>query len=121
VSTILLIEDTRDLADVLIRELEMAGFRVTHAADGISALQLHESVRPDLAILDWMLPGFDGVEVLRRLRQVEATPVLMLTTRGEGIDRALVLELGADDYLPKPFSTRELLARVRALLRRSKL
>jgi DNA-binding response OmpR family regulator len=79
---------------------------------------LHASQQPDLVILDWMLPGLDGLEVLRRLRQTSPVPVLMLTARGEEMDRVVGLEVGADDYLTKPFSMRELLARVRALLRR---
>jgi DNA-binding response OmpR family regulator len=95
------------------------------AADGRTALDLHARARPDLVVLDWMLPGLDGLEMLRRLRQSAgpgaATPVLMLTARGEEADRVLGLEVGADDYLTKPFSMRELLARVRALLRREEL
>jgi len=119
--TILLVEDAHDLAHVLVRELEAAGYRTLHAGDGWEALDLHASARPDLVILDWMLPGLDGLEVLRRLRQAAPTPVLMLTARAEEIDRVLGLEVGADDYLTKPFSTRELVARVRALLRRAEL
>ncbi len=115
---ILLVEDTPDLAQVMIRELEALGYDVIHAADGFAALQAHAAHAPDLVILDWMLPGLDGLEVLRRLRQHAATPVLMLTARSEEIDRVLGLETGADDYLTKPFSMRELLARVRAMLRR---
>jgi DNA-binding response OmpR family regulator len=115
---ILLVEDTVELAQVIRRELEAAGYQVLLATDGLTALQLHESERPDLVILDWMLPGVDGLEVLRRVRQRAATPVLMLTARGEETDRVVGLELGADDYLTKPFGMRELVARVRALLRR---
>jgi DNA-binding response OmpR family regulator len=117
-ATILLIEDEPDLARVLLRELEAAGYQVFHAADGWTALDLHGSRRPDLVILDWMLPGLDGLEVLRRIRRTSAVPVLMLTAKGEEIDRVMGLEVGADDYLSKPFSMRELMARVRALLRR---
>lgn len=120
-ATILLIEDAHDLAQVIIRELETNGYRVLHASDGLSGLQLHENEQPALVILDWMLPKMDGLEVLRRLRQAAATPVLMLTARGEETDRVVGLELGADDYLTKPFSMRELIARVRALLRRAEL
>ncbi len=115
---ILLVEDTPDLAQVMIRELQAIGYEVIHAADGETALEAHAAHAPDLVILDWMLPRLDGLEVLRRLRQHAATPVLMLTARSEEIDRVLGLETGADDYLTKPFSMRELLARVRALLRR---
>ncbi|HYF61241.1 MAG TPA: response regulator transcription factor [Herpetosiphonaceae bacterium] len=118
-ATLLLVEDAPDLAQVLIRELSAHGFRVLHAADGAAGLHLYASERPALIILDWMLPRIDGLEVLRRLRQSEATPVLMLTARGEETDRVIGLELGADDYLTKPFGTRELVARVRALLRRA--
>lgn len=119
--TILLVEDARDLAQVLARELEANGYQVTLASTGEQALRVHASVHPALVILDWMLPGMDGLEVLRRLRQVSPTPVLMLTARGEETDRVVGLELGADDYLTKPFSMRELIARVRAQLRRSEM
>jgi len=120
-ATILLVEDTRELALVVARELEAAGYRVLRAADGRSALDLLERERPDLVLLDWMLPGVSGLDVLREVRRERATPVLMLTARGEETDRVIGLELGADDYLPKPFGMRELLARVRALLRREEL
>src|SRR5947209_151356 len=120
-TTILLIEDAPDLAQVIIRELETSSYRVVHASDGSSGLELHTNEQPALVILDWMLPKLDGLEVLRRLRQVSPTPVLMLTARGEETDRVVGLELGADDYLTKPFSMRELVARVRALLRRAEM
>jgi DNA-binding response OmpR family regulator len=120
-STILLVEDTRELAQLVRRELEAAGHRVLLAADGLTGLTAHESERPDLLILDWMLPKMDGLEVLRRIRRSSATPVLMLTARGEETDRVVGLELGADDYLTKPFSMRELMARVRAILRRAEM
>jgi two-component system, OmpR family, response regulator len=124
-ATVLLVEDAPDLAQVLARELEASGDCVWGAAGGRAALDLHARARPDLVVLDWMLPGLDGLEVLRRLRQAPgpgaATPVLMLTARSAEADRVLGLEVGADDYLTKPFSVRELLARVRALLRRAAL
>lgn len=120
-TTILLVEDANDLAQVIIRELESIGYRVLHASNGVAALQIHAAEQPALVILDWMLPSLDGLEVLRRLRQSAPTPVLMLTARGEETDRVVGLELGADDYLTKPFSMRELMARVRALLRRAAL
>lgn len=120
-ATILLVEDAQDLALVVLRELEAAGYQTLHAADGVAALELHAGEQPDLVILDWMLPRLDGLEVLRRLRQSAPTPVLMLTARGEETDRVVGLEVGADDYLIKPFSMRELIARVRALLRRAEL
>jgi len=117
-TTILLVEDALDLAQVIVRELEAVGHRVVHARDGVAALELHARCQPDLVILDWMLPKLDGLEVLRRMRQASALPVLMLTARNEEADRVIGLEVGADDYLTKPFSMRELVARVRALLRR---
>lgn len=116
--SILLVEDTADLAAVIRRELEASGYEVQLAPDGLSALTQHEARRPDLVILDWMLPGLNGLEVLRRLRQTAPTPVLMLTARDDETDRVLGLESGADDYLTKPFAMRELLARVRAIFRR---
>ncbi|HEY4387215.1 MAG TPA: response regulator transcription factor [Ktedonobacteraceae bacterium] len=120
-TTILLVEDTYDLAQVIKRELEANGYQVLHAGDGPSALKLHAREKPAIVVLDWMLPGMDGLEVLRRIRQSAATPVLMLTARGEEADRVIGLELGADDYLTKPFSTREFVARIRALLRRAEI
>jgi DNA-binding response OmpR family regulator len=115
---VLLVEDEPELARLVVRELEAAGYGVRHAADGLAALRLCAAEPPDLLILDWMLPGLDGLEMLRRLRQSSAIPVLMLTARAEEVDRVVGLELGADDYLTKPFGMRELVARVRALLRR---
>ena len=115
---ILLVEDAYDLAKMIISELEAEGYHVFHMCDGVSALEAHTKEQPSLVILDWMLPELDGLEVLRRIRQTSSTPVLMLTARGQETDRVVGLELGADDYLTKPFSMRELIARVRALLRR---
>ncbi|BCL80515.1 DNA-binding response regulator [Ktedonobacteria bacterium brp13] len=117
--TVLLVEDAHDLAQAILQELSAHGYHTRHAADGIQALEFHAQEPPALVILDWMLPRLDGLEVLRRLRQSSATPVLMLTARSEEIDRVLGLELGADDYLTKPFSMRELVIRVHALLRRA--
>jgi DNA-binding response OmpR family regulator len=119
--TILLVEDESDLAQVILRELENTGYTTVHAADGIAALDMHAHHTIDLVILDWMLPHLSGLDVLRRLRQNASTPVLMLTARGEESDRVIGLEIGADDYLTKPFSMRELVARIRALLRRAEL
>jgi DNA-binding response OmpR family regulator len=121
--TILLVEDTKDLAEAVRRRLEVEGYTVLHTGDGRQALELFARRQPDLLILDWMLPGLDGLEVLRQVRSGSlpggaAVPVLMLTARSEEIDRVIGLEVGADDYLTKPFSMRELIARVRALLRR---
>lgn len=120
-ATILLVEDAHELAQVIVRELESAGYATLHAADGYAALDLHTREHPDVVILDWMLPGIDGLEVLRRMRQNAPTLVLMLTARSEDTDRIVGLEVGADDYLTKPFNMRELIARVRALLRRADL
>jgi DNA-binding response OmpR family regulator len=115
---ILLVEDEPELGRLVQRELEAAGYQVRWATDGLTAVQLSAAGPLDLVILDWMLPGIDGLEVLRRLRQSSPVPVLMLTARAEEVDRVIGLEMGADDYLTKPFSMRELIARVRALLRR---
>jgi DNA-binding response OmpR family regulator len=128
-TTILLVEDALDLAGVVRRELEAEGYQVQHAADGLAALQLLDPHAPQptgvlpqrtgvLPQPTGVLPRLDGLEVLRRLRASSAVPVLMLTARGEETDRVVGLELGADDYLTKPFSMRELVARIHALLRR---
>jgi DNA-binding response OmpR family regulator len=116
--TILIVEDERNLCDLIRDNLQEQGYGVFQAFDGPSALTMAKDAVPDLVILDIMLPGIDGLEVCRRLRQGSIVPILMLTARAEEIDRVLGLELGADDYLTKPFSMRELKARVRALLRR---
>ncbi len=116
--TILIVEDAAGLAEVIRRELAAAGYSVSLCGNGLDAVAEITARPPDLIILDWMLPGIDGLEVLRRARPLTAAPVLMLTARGEEADRVIGLEMGADDYLAKPFSMRELVARVRALLRR---
>jgi DNA-binding response OmpR family regulator len=118
VATILIAEDERDLSNLVRRHLEDEGNLVHQAFDGPSAALMAIQDHPDLVILDWMLPRLDGLEVCRRIRRESIVPILMLTARAEEIDRVLGLEVGADDYLTKPFSIRELLARVRALLRR---
>ncbi len=118
---ILLAEDELALAEVVERELRAAGYEVEVAHDGAEALARFARQPADVVILDWMMPGMDGLEALRRLRVVSAVPVMMLTARGEEIDRVVGLEVGADDYLTKPFGMRELVARVRALLRRAEL
>lgn len=115
---ILLVEDARELAESVRRELMKEGHSVSLALDGEKALETFRSTQPDLVILDWMLPKKDGLSVLRQIRAETNTPVLMLSARGEAMDRVIGLEVGADDYLVKPFSNRELLARVHALLRR---
>lgn len=115
---ILIIEDTTELARVIARELESQGYEVSVTCDGLAGLERFQTWAPELVILDWMLPKLDGLEVLRRLRQSSMTPVLMLTARGDETDRVVGLEVGADDYLAKPFHMRELVARVHAQLRR---
>lgn len=117
-ASILIIEDEVALSDILRADLEAEGHVVCQAFDGPSALALVETVQPQLVIPDWMLPGLDGLSVCRRIREKHLMPILMLTARASEVDRVLGLEVGADDYVIKPFSTQELLARVRALLRR---
>jgi DNA-binding response OmpR family regulator len=117
---VLLIEDDPRLAEMVSEYLGQAGFRVSHALDGRSGLALHAREPFDALVLDLMLPDMDGLEVCRELRSKSSTPVLMLTARGDAADRILGLEMGADDYLPKPFEPRELLARLKAILRRGK-
>lgn len=117
-----MIEDDGRLARMVVEYLGQSGFEVTHAADGEQGLEQLPLVQPELVILDLMMPGMDGLEVCRRIRasqgDMSRVPVLMLTAKGDPMDRIIGLELGADDYLPKPFEPRELLARVRAVLRR---
>jgi DNA-binding response OmpR family regulator len=118
---ILVVEDDKTLLDVLKYNLAREGYGVVAAADGVQALELARSERPDLIILDIMLPKLDGFEVCRILRKEMTVPILMLTAKVEEIDKVLGLEIGADDYMTKPFSLRELLARVRAMLRRREM
>lgn len=120
-ATILVVEDEHELAAVIRRQLEGEGHTALSAHDGQTALMLAAQAVPDLVILDWMLPGLDGLAVMRRLRERSTVPVLMLTARDDEADRVLGLEVGADDYMTKPFSMRELMARVRAILRRIEL
>jgi two-component system phosphate regulon response regulator OmpR len=117
---ILLIEDDARLAAMVGEYLGKAGLHVTHAGNGSQGLALHGREPFDALVLDLMLPDVDGLEVCRRVRARAETPILMLTARGDAMDRVVGLELGADDYLPKPFEPRELLARLRAILRRRK-
>lgn len=118
VPTILIVEDETRLRELVQRYLVQAGFQVAQAADGQSALAQARHLQPDLIILDLMLPELDGLEVCRQVRSFSHSYILMLTAKAEEIDRVVGLEAGADDYLVKPFSPRELVARVRALLRR---
>jgi DNA-binding response OmpR family regulator len=115
---VLVVDDEAIVRDVLTRYLEKEGFRVDAAADGEAALEFAARSMPDAVILDLMLPKVDGLEVFRRIRERGDVPVLMLTAKGEEIDRVIGLELGADDYVTKPFSPREIVARIRAVLRR---
>jgi len=118
---LLLVEDDRSLADLITFHFERAGYHVTRTGDGEEALILVEEVKPDLIVLDWMIEGISGIEVCRRLRRRGTTanlPILMLTARGEEDDRVRGLETGADDYITKPFSPKELVARAGAVLRR---
>lgn len=115
---ILLIDDDQRLHELLSRYLSAHGIAITWASDGARGLERLASTTFDAVLLDVMMPGMDGLEVLRRLRARSTVPVIMLTARGEETDRIVGLELGADDYLPKPFNPRELLARLRAVLRR---
>jgi two-component system phosphate regulon response regulator OmpR len=117
---VLLIEDDSRLAGMVVEYLGKAGYRVVHAETGTRGLALHEREPVDVVILDLMLPDTDGLDVCRRLRARSDGPILMLTARGDPMDRVIGLEMGADDYLPKPFEPRELLARLRAILRRSR-
>jgi two-component system response regulator ResD len=116
---VLVVDDDPTVADVVTRYLEREGFAVDVVADGTVALEHALAELPALVVLDLMLPGLDGLEVCRRLRAVAPIPVIMLTARGDEEDRVIGLELGADDYLSKPFSPRELTARVKAVLRRA--
>src|SRR5574342_1174395 len=119
--TILIVEDEPALRDTLTYNLKKDNFTVEAVGDGRAALESARRLKPDLIILDLMLPDIDGFEVCRILRKEMITPILMLTARDDEIDRVVGLEVGADDYLTKPFSMRELMARVKAQLRRSRL
>ena len=117
--TVLIVDDEPRIVDLARDYLEHASFEVVTASDGESALETARSVRPDLVVLDLGLPGIDGLDVTRELRRESAIPIVMLTARDDELDRVLGLELGADDYITKPFSPRELVARVKAVLRRT--
>jgi two-component system OmpR family response regulator len=119
VSKILVVDDDKNLLEVLRYNLVKESYTVITAEDGVQALELARRHKPDLTILDIMLPGLDGLEVCRILRKEIEAPILMLTAKAEEVDKVVGLELGADDYMTKPFSIRELMARLRAMLRRS--
>jgi len=119
--TILVVDDEPTLRDTIAYNLRREGFEVLVAADGVEAMALARERRPDLLVLAIMLPGVDGLQVVRTLRAESTVPILLLSARGDEFDRVLGLELGADDYLPKPFAMRELIARVRAGVRRARM
>lgn len=119
-SVILLVEDEKKLRDMLVQHLHQEGLVVAQAADGLEAIQVWQEKKPDLVVLDLMLPGISGWEVLKKIRQKNNTPIIVLTARADEVDKLLGLELGADDYMTKPFSPRELVARIKAVLRRSR-
>ena len=116
---ILVVDDDREIRSLVAQLLRKHGFRVTDAADGREMMQVLEDGRFDLVVLDLMLPGEDGLTLCRRVRGTSSLPIIMLTAMGEETDRIVGLEMGADDYLPKPYNPRELLARIRAVLRRT--
>jgi two-component system, OmpR family, response regulator RegX3 len=116
---LLLVEDEKSIAEGLAITLEAEGFQVAWVKDGLDAIPSWERVRPDLVVLDLMLPGMSGTEICRAIRNRSDVPIIMLTARDAEVDRVVGLELGADDYITKPFSTRELVARIRAVLRRA--
>lgn len=115
---ILVVDDEKPISDIIVFNLKNEGYEVTTAFDGEEAIEQFEKVQPNLVILDLMLPKMDGLEVCREIRKTSAVPIIMLTAKDSEIDKVLGLELGADDYVTKPFSTRELIARVKANLRR---
>jgi DNA-binding response OmpR family regulator len=116
---ILVVEDEPTVAEVVDRYLRRDGYDVSLAHDGIQAMEAYDRFQPDLVVLDVMLPGLDGMEVCRRIRSRATTPIIMLTARGDEVDKLVGLQIGADDYVTKPFSPRELVARVKAVLRRT--
>jgi DNA-binding response OmpR family regulator len=118
---ILVVDDEHSLVDLVRSYLEAEGYRVSEAFDGYSALQIAERERPDVVVLDLMMPGIDGIEVCRRLRQFSNAYVLILTSKSGEVDKLIGLSVGADDYMTKPFSPRELVARVKAMLRRAEM
>ncbi len=117
---ILIVDDHREIRELVSRALAKEGFRVSVAADGRAMRQVLADSRVDLILLDLMLPGEDGLSLCRSLRSQSNIPIIMLTAKGDEVDRVIGLEMGADDYLPKPFGSRELIARIRAVLRRSR-
>ncbi|MDP3766768.1 MAG: response regulator transcription factor [Dehalococcoidia bacterium] len=119
-STILVVDDEKNIVQLARLYLDKEGYRVEAAYDGAQALEKAKSVRPDLIVLDIMMPEVDGLAVCRELRKTSNVPIIILTARGDDVDRVVGLELGADDYVTKPFNPRELVARVKAVLRRAR-
>jgi DNA-binding response OmpR family regulator len=119
-NTILVVDDEKNIVQLARLYLDKEGFQVEAAYDGEQALEKARTVRPDLIVLDLMLPGMDGLSVCKELRKTSNVPIIILTARGDDVDRVVGLELGADDYITKPFNPRELVARVKAVLRRSR-
>src|SRR5687767_10915587 len=117
--TVLIVEDEESFVDALTIGLKREGFIVQVALDGVTALALFDAVKPDLVLLDVMLPGLSGVDVCREIRRRSRTPIIMVTAKGSEIDTVVGLEVGADDYVTKPYRLRELVARMRAVLRRA--
>ena len=116
---ILVVDDEEKLREMVRNYLVNEGFADVESGDGVKAIELHQKERPDLVVLDWMMPGTSGLDVCKSIRQSGNTPVIMLTAKTEELDKLLGLELGADDYMTKPFSLRELVARIKAVLRRT--
>ena len=116
---ILIVDDDSNICELLRLYFEKDGFQADIITDGIKALEAFEKLKPDLVLLDIMLPGMDGWQICREIRKTSQTPIIMLTAKGETFDKVLGLELGADDYITKPFETKEVIARVKAVLRRS--
>ena len=118
---ILIVDDEKPISDIIKFNMTREGYEVVTAFDGRQALEVFEAEMPDIVILDWMLPEIDGLEVARNIRKTSNVPILMLSAKDSEFDKVIGLEIGADDYVTKPFSNRELQARVKALLRRSEL
>lgn len=117
---ILVVEDEQEISEIIVSYLEKAGFRTIQAADGVSAYSLFQQLNPDLILLDIKIPKRDGIEVLRDIRRISSTPIIMLTAMSEDIEKISALRLGADDYILKPFNTLEIVERIKAVLRRTK-
>lgn len=118
-NTILLIDDDDNICKVVTLYLKKEGFDISVANDGVSGLEMFSKINPDLVLLDIMMPGMSGIDVIKELRKESRTPVIMLTAKGDTLDKVLALELGADDYIVKPFEPKELIARIKAVIRRT--